>query len=583
MWLTVIRLALGVPKNASARSISRRRLTARPCLETLEDRCLLSINATTHVAGPNINVSNLAGYQGETTIAINPTNPANMIAGSNNLGPSSIAGVTEAYWTKDGGNTWTAVDLGGQGDPGVAFDRAGNAYFSFIDSNYGISVRKSTDGGVTWAPAVQVAASLIHNGVEDKPAITVGPDHSNTAIDRIYVCWDESGAGDVLQVSSSGDGGATWSAPVSVDGQIHEIYAQPAVGPDGTFYIAWDNFATPGQSSIMFSRSSDNGATFSTPVVAATSTINLFFTLEGGRYTIPAQPTRGIAADPSLAVEQSGPNAGRIYLTYTSAPTSHDDTNIYLIASDSGGASWTALGSSPVQVNDDHTSNSQFFSAVGIDPTNGTVNLAWYDARKDHQNQKVDVYFQSYSSAGVPSGANVKVTTATSDESNLRTNDPNQYGDYMGIAASGGFAFPVWTDHRAGKSGTEEIYIDPPLPTPGAADATAPAAALLAGAAPSLGASAAASAALGVVPPGDLPWLGGSRLDLFPQAPSFGLIDASNAASTPTTASILNILAAGAEPSADVAATMTPSQAQPRDMLDSLFATLDAALFFVDT
>jgi hypothetical protein len=134
MWLTRIRLSLGVSKNARARSIPRRP-TARPCLETLEDRCLLSLNATTHVAGPNIDVSNLAGYQGETTIAINPTNPANMIAGSNNLGPSSIFGVTEAYWTKDGGNTWTAVALGGQGDPGVAFDRAGNAYFSFIDSN----------------------------------------------------------------------------------------------------------------------------------------------------------------------------------------------------------------------------------------------------------------------------------------------------------------------------------------------------------------------------------------------------------------------------------------------------------------
>src|SRR5262245_61726745 len=180
---TLMRLWLAVSKNAPARSTPRRRpagrrATARPRLEALEDRCLLSVNATTHVAGPNIDVSNLAGYQGETTIAINPTNPANMIAGSNNGGPSSILGVTEAYWTKDGGNTWTAVDLGGLGDPGVAFDRAGNAYFSFIDSNYGISVRKSTDGGVTWAPAVQVAASPIHNGVEDKPAIAVGPDHT---------------------------------------------------------------------------------------------------------------------------------------------------------------------------------------------------------------------------------------------------------------------------------------------------------------------------------------------------------------------------------------------------------------------
>lgn len=576
MWLTRIRLALGVSKNAPARSL-RRRPRAVPCLETLEDRCLLSINATTRVAGPNIDVSNLAGYQGETTIAINPTNPANMIAGSNNLGPSSFVGVTEAYWTKDGGNTWTAVDLGGQGDPGVAFDRAGNAYFSYIDSNYGISVRKSTDGGVSWAPAVQVASSPITNGGEDKPAIGVGPDHTNTAIDRVYVGWDDEGAGDVLQVSSSGDGGATWTAPVSVDGQTAEIYAQPAVGADGTFYIAWDNFANASGSKIMFSSSLNDGTTFSTPVVAATSTINLF---NPTRYTIPAQPTRGIAADPAIAVEQSGPNAGRIYLSYTSAPTSHDATNIYLIASDNGGGAWTALAPSPVKVNDDSTSNSHFFPALAIDPSNGTVNLAWYDARNDHKNMKVDVYFQSYNSAGVASGANVKVTTATSDESNPKTNNPNQYGDYMGIAASGGFAFPVWTDHRNSKSGTEEIYVDPPLPIPVVTLATAPAAALLTGGALSLGPSTGASL-LGAVPPADLHWLGRSSLDLLSQAPSHGAIDASTADSAPTRANDLNILAVNAKPSSDGGAEKALSQAQPTDPRDALFASLDAA-FYLD-
>ena len=158
------------------------------------------------------------------------------------------------------------------------------------DGSFGISVRKSTDGGVTWGSAVQVASS--NGGFQDKPAITVGPDHTNTSLDRVYVGWDDDGAGDVLEVSSSGDGGATWTAPVVVDGQADEIYAQPAVGPDGTFYIAWDNFANTGGSRIMFSSSRDDGSTFSTPVVAATSTINVF---NPSPYTIPAQPTRGIS------------------------------------------------------------------------------------------------------------------------------------------------------------------------------------------------------------------------------------------------------------------------------------------------
>jgi hypothetical protein len=558
MWPSAIRQRLSLLRKPLV--APRRRPAARLCLEPLEERCLLSVNPTTHVPGGNIDASNLAGYQGETTIAINPTNPLNMIAGSNNLGPSSILGVTEAYWTKDGGHTWTAVDLGGEGDPGVAFDRAGNAYFSFIDSNFGISVRKSTDGGVSWGTAVQVAASPVPNGVEDKPAIAVGPDHANTALDRIYVGWDDESAEGLLQVSSSGDGGATWTAPVSVDGKRFEIYAQPAVAADGTFYIAWDNVGTANQSSITFSRSTDDSSTFSSPVVAATSTVNLF---NPSRYFIPAQPSRGIAADPAVAVEQSGPNAGRIYLSYTSAPVSHDATNIYLIASDNGGSTWTTLAASPVKVNDDTTSNSHFFGALGIDPTNGTVNLAWYDARNDRKNQKVDVYFQSYSSAGVPSGANVKVTTATSDESNPKTNDPNQYGDYMGIAAYGGLAFPCWTDHRVDKTGAEEIYVDPQRRISAPADAVAP----------PLHVGTDTPTALAAVPPADLPlwWSTNTQAapstntasngpDVSPQAPVPG--DGSTAAAPPMTA----------EPSSNLAALTVPNQAQPVDGLDPLLA-----------
>jgi hypothetical protein len=164
----------------------------------------------------------------------------------------------------------------------------------------------------------------------------------------------------------------------------------------------------------------------------------------------------------------------------------------------------------------------------------------------------VDVYFQSYSSAGVPNGANVKVTTATSDESNPKTNSPDQYGDYMGIAASGGFAFPVWTDHRiSSKSGSEEIYVDPPLPFPGGD-----------GAALLLSANAAASAELGTVAPADL----------GPLSPP------SSAESTPRTANDLNIPAASATPSSDDAAELAPNQAQPMDMLEALFASLGAAM-----
>jgi hypothetical protein len=439
----------------------RRQRAMPPSLERLEERCLLAVNTTTHVAGPNIDVSNLPGTQSETTIAINPTNPLNMIAGSNNLGGG---GFTEAYWTKDGGATWHAINLGQNGDPGIAFDRAGNAYFSYIDNALNIGVKESTDGGVTWGHNVIVG----HNhglGIQDKPAIAIGPDALNPSRDRIYFAWDDNSAGDIVKVSSSGDGGVTWTAPKKVDALQAEFFTAPAVGPQGQFYLAWTNFGTAGQSTIMFASSLDDGTTFTTPIVAATSTINTF---NPTQYTIPAQPSRGISPNPGLAVEQSGSHAGRIYLVYdTAVAGQHNNTNVELIASDDGGATWTALAANPVKVNDDKGKASQFFPAMAIDPSNGTVDIAWYDTRNDPTNKMVDVYFQDFSSAGVRNGANVKVTTAMSDESNPSTNSFDQFGDYIGIAATGGLAFPVWTDHRNDVRGGEEIFVDPPLPLAG--------------------------------------------------------------------------------------------------------------------
>jgi hypothetical protein len=428
-------------------------------VEQLEDRCLMSVNTATSVAGTSVDASNLSGYQGETAIAINPTNPQNIIAASNNLGSGSQNGFTEVYVSQNGGSTWTAINVGGNGDPGVAFDSNGVAYVSFINSSFGISVRTSTNGGVSWNAPVQVAPPPA-SGIQDKPTITTGVNALNPSQSIVYVGWDNNGLGDVAYVSSSTNAGVSWSTPTAIDGLANEFDTQLSVGPQGQLYATWQNFGTANTTSIMFSTSLNNGATWTTPTVAATSSINVF----NPGYTIPAQNSRGISPTQGIVTEQSGANAGWIYMTYATAPAGqHNNTNIELIASNNGGATWTALGPTPIQVNNDTGTASQFFPAIAIDPTNGSVNLAWYDARNSGTaNNAVDVYFQSYTSAGVPTGSNVKVTTQKSKETG-RSANPNQFGDYMGIAAYGGLAYPVWTSHTSQTAGSEEILVDPPL------------------------------------------------------------------------------------------------------------------------
>ncbi len=84
---------------------------------------------------------------------------------------------------------------------------------------------------------------------------------------------------------------------------------------------------------------------------------------------LPAQPSRAIDAEVSLAWDRSGlhhpGNNGRVYIVYTNAnPTNPDDTYIAVRYSNDSGATW----SNEQQVNDRNPS-SQFLPAVAVDQT----------------------------------------------------------------------------------------------------------------------------------------------------------------------------------------------------------------------
>jgi len=103
-------------------------------------------------------------------------------------------------------------------------------------------------------------------------------------------------------------------------------------------------------------------------------------------------------------------------------------------------------------VNDDPAGvrKDQFNQWLSVDPTNGSVNLSWNDARNDPADVKTDIFSSQSTNGGLSFAPNVKVTTAMSDESaaNPFADAGNQYGDYEGIVAFGGSIHPIWTDGR---------------------------------------------------------------------------------------------------------------------------------------
>src|SRR6476620_4974326 len=82
---------------------------------------LIARGVAAQVVGPNVNV----GDSAEGSIAINPTDPANLIVSANFV----------AFYSLNNGQTWASSSMTGLSiccDENVAFDGAGNAFFQAL-------------------------------------------------------------------------------------------------------------------------------------------------------------------------------------------------------------------------------------------------------------------------------------------------------------------------------------------------------------------------------------------------------------------------------------------------------------------
>jgi len=189
------------------------------------------------------NVDTLCDHSGsnfETTIAVNPTNPRNIVGAAIEIvrppggGFGSI--LSHPHVSFDGGKTWSTYDLDyGPGvataDPSVAFDAAGTVYLATNRSGVksGIAVAHSTDGGRTWSTPVTII---------NTPSERVFNDHPQLAAfgsGNVIVTWIKEFFGpDGVLVSApvvdavSHDGGVSWSNPTRISG--HEAFCQGRAG-----------------------------------------------------------------------------------------------------------------------------------------------------------------------------------------------------------------------------------------------------------------------------------------------------------------------------------------------------------------
>ncbi len=334
----------------------------------------------------------------EPNVAVNPTNPANVVGvWMQDRFRGLVAGVS-----LDGGATWRQVVIpgltrctGAQADfdyafdPWVSFGPGGAVYLSasvFGDAGAGgILVSKSTDGGLTWSDPVPLITET-HPMVEDHgDSITADP----TDKDLVYGVWTHFPApkrkaavqGPAFFAKSS-DGGATWRRARQIfdpgPNRLttgNEIVVLPnAELVDGFTLIAVDT-ADQGQvqSSVAVIGSTNQGRSWSAATIVDR--------LQSVGTTDPetGDPVAGGNLLTDLVVD---PASGRLYLVWQDARFNAGQADVIALSSSGdGGRTWTK----PVKVNATPTDlpagNQQAFTPSVEVAADGTVAVSYFDLR----------------------------------------------------------------------------------------------------------------------------------------------------------------------------------------------------------
>jgi len=421
-----------------------------------------------------VDVSNASGPQSETSVAVDPSNPRILLAGSNNIGTSTM----RAYSSVDGGRTWTSRDdppppsryRGYSSDPAVGIDDRGRQYFAFlqiVQEARGhlayIFVASRTGAASNWTTPLQPISPHGANALDDKPTLTVDVGASSSRRGRVYVAWSRFGpSGKQLLLSSSDDGARTWSSPVVVVAGPSVSDASLAVSSDGDLYAAWLD-----RTAIWVARSTDGGRAFGPATLADIRTPGDLKCGNAFAVSIPAQPHRCVRPVPTVTVDRStGSRGGRVYVTYANGGANlSEDVFVASFTRDLRPLTGYPTGGAAVQVNppDGPSPSDQFLPAAAVDPSTGLLWVCFYDTGTDAS--RVTARFSCTDSAdGGRTWAPVRpVASVPSNETRAGADTGkhgNEYGDYESVAAEGGFAHPVWTDGRSDGSSPlrEEVF-----------------------------------------------------------------------------------------------------------------------------
>jgi len=265
----------------------------------------------------------------------------------------------------DAGTTFSSpidlsADAADSANPQVATDADGNIFVVWENDTagaLGILFSRSLDGGLTFSAPVFLSTNM---------GGSVSPQMLVDLVGNINVVWEDDSVGAAdISYSRSVNSGISFSIPKSLSRSVgNSVNAQIAVDLGGNINVVWEN-NSPGNFDVFYSRSADNGTTFSLPK-------NLSNDL-------------GHSRNPQIAVDSSG----SVNVLWADNIPPNFNTDVFFVRSNDGGATFSAV---------QNLSNNIGFSAspwLAVD-SGGNVNVTWDDSTPGNR----DIFFEQSADGG---------------------------------------------------------------------------------------------------------------------------------------------------------------------------------------
>jgi hypothetical protein len=301
----------------------------------------------------------------------------------------------QVYKSTTQGATWTFVKTISTGtnndkelmwiDADPSSPHQGNIYVAWDQVGQGMRFARSTDHGATWSAPLSLSSD-----------VAIGADLTTGPAGELYVAWPDVSSS-TIKVRKSTDGGATFATVRTIatthgqfDVSIPAMCSRKAliyviVGVDrssgprrGNVYAAWDDrngsavdpgctgITSSSNMNVYFSRSADGGATWSSPAI------------------LGANPALTDQFNPWMDVD---PTAGQIHTVYydTRDDSTRHQASLYFIWSGDGGLHWMDEHRVATAPTDETVAGAdagnQYGDYNGLAVYNGVSHPTWTDRR----------------------------------------------------------------------------------------------------------------------------------------------------------------------------------------------------------